>query len=146
MKILLRFSLLPTLAFALATPLRADDVVLEIGPETYLSSDSLTLCRVYATNRSGHAIDGRDVRFEAQAWENGVVVTRERGTFGGKIEAGQTVESRIGFVGVYRQFTVEPLAAGSGRGGGSRRSGKAKGASSGKKSAKPRASGPRKKR
>jgi len=143
MKTLPRIFLPGILAFALACPLRADDVVLAIGPETYLSSDSLTLCRVYATNRSGHAIDGRNVHFEAQAWENGVVVTRERGSFGGKIEAGQTVESRIGFVGAYRQFTVEPVEGGPSRGG-SRRSGKGK--SSGKKASRAKTSGSRKKR
>lgn len=122
-----------------------EDIVLTIGPETYLSSDSVTLCRVYARNTSGHAVDGKTVAFEAQAWENGEIISRERGRFGGKIEAGQTVESRIGFVGAYRQFSVEPVGAGSSRGGGSRRPGKGKGPSAAKKTSRAKASGRRKK-
>ncbi len=112
------------LAVCVSAILSADDVVLSIGPETYLSSDSVTLCRVYARNQSGHAIDGRGVRFEAQAWENGEIIAREHGQFGGKIEAGATVESRIGFVGVYREFTVTPDVGG--HSGGSLRAGTGK--------------------
>jgi hypothetical protein len=44
----------------------------------------------------------------------------EHGRFGGRIGPGETVESRIGFNGVFRQFTVEPAAGRSARGGSGR--------------------------
>jgi len=109
--------------FLAASALRADDVVLSIGPEFGFSSDQATLCRVAARNDTGHAIDGRAIAFEAHAWRDGVVVQTARGKFGGIIEPGQTVETRIGFNGVFGQFTVTTADAtsssrtGSGRGG-----------------------------
>ena len=112
----------------------ADDVVLSIGPDFSVSSDTVTLCRVFARNNSGHALDGRAIAFEAQAWENGVLVMRERGRFGGKIDAGAIAESRIGFTGVFREFTIVPDEAKAGqRGGKSGRSAKG-GAKTSKKS------------
>ena len=109
--------------FLAATSLRADDVVLTIEPEIGFSSDQATLCRVAARNYSGHAIDGRTVAFEAAAWRDGALVQSARGRFGGIIEPGQTVETRIGFDGVFARFTVTPADAktssrkGTGRGG-----------------------------
>lgn len=102
----------------------ADDVTLSIGPDFSVSSDTVSLCRVLARNDSGHSLDGRTIAFEAQAWENGVLVMREKGRFGGKIAAGEVVETRIGFNGVFRQFTVTPVAAKAASRGGSGRSGK----------------------
>lgn len=106
-----------------SAPSSADDVVLTIAPESGFSSDHVTLCRVTARNFTGHSIDGRSVAFEARAWENGVAVMTEHGKFGGRIGPGETVESRIGFNGVFQSFTVAPATAkgstrsGSGRGG-----------------------------
>jgi hypothetical protein len=99
---------------------RAEDVVLTIAPEFGFSSDHVTLCRVTARNESGHAVDGGGIAFEARAWEDGVPVMTEHGRFGGRIGPGETVESRIGFNGVFRQFTVEPAAGRSARGGSGR--------------------------
>lgn len=105
-----------------AAPSRADDVVLTIAPESGLSSDHVTLCRVTARNFTGHSIDGRTIAFEARAWENGVAVMTERGRFGGRVGPGETVESRIGFNGVFGEFTISaataksPARGGSGRG------------------------------
>ena len=99
---------------------RAEDVVLSIAPEIGISSDHVTLCRVTARNESGHSVDGRAIAFEARAWEDGVPVMTENGRFGGRIGPGETVESRIGFNGVFRQFTVEPAAGRSSRGGSGR--------------------------
>jgi hypothetical protein len=99
---------------------RAEDVVLTITPEFGFSSDHVTLCRVTARNRSGHAVDVRGIAFEARAWEDGVPVMTEQGRFGGRIGPGETVESRIGFNGVFRQFTVEPAAGKRPRGGSGR--------------------------
>ena len=118
-----------------ASALHADDVALSIEPEFGFSSDQATLCRVVGRNDSGHAIDGRSVAFEAQAWRDGVLVQSARGRFGGIIEPGQTVETRIGFNGVFGQFTVTADAKassrkGSGRGGkGGGKPAKKKGAS-----------------
>ena len=99
---------------------RADGVFLSIAPEIGISSDHVTLCRVTARNESGHAVDGRAIAFEARAWDDGVPVMTEHGRFGGRVGPGETVESRIGFNGVFRQFTVEPAAGRSSRGGSGR--------------------------
>jgi len=129
-------SLFLALAIALAAaPSRADDVVLTIAPEPGFSSDHVTLCRVTARNFTGHAIDGRSIAFEAQAWENGVAVMTEHGRFGGRIGPGETVESRIGFNGVFPFFTVAPAPAKGSSKGGSGRGGKGAGKAP-KKSAK----------
>ena len=120
-----------TLLFALAASVSAaasaDDVALRIEPELGFSSDQATLCRVTARNDSGHALDGRTIAFEARAWRNGVVVQTARGRFGGIVEAGATVESRIGFNGVFATFTI---AASADKSPG-RRAGSRKGAKSG---------------
>ena len=110
--------------FLAAGPLRADDVVLSIAPEVGISSDHVTLCRVTARNVAGHAVDGRAVAFEAQAWEDGVAIMTEHGRFGGRIGPGETVESRIGFNGVFREFTIAPVSAKSSSRGGSGRGAK----------------------
>jgi hypothetical protein len=119
-----RLTLLVLGIFLAAGPLRADDVVLSIAPEIGISSDHVTLCRVTARNVAGHAVDGRTVAFEAQAWEDGIAVMTERGRFGGRIGPGETVESRIGFSGVFREFTIAPVAAKSSSRGGSGRGAK----------------------
>jgi hypothetical protein len=112
------------LGIGFATAACADDVVLTIAPESGFSSDRVTLCRVTARNFTGHSIDGRSIAFEARAWENGVAVMTEHGRFGGRIAPGETVESRIGFNGVFQSFTVEPAAAKGSARGGSGRAGK----------------------
>jgi hypothetical protein len=114
-----RLTLLVLGIFLAAGPVGADDIVLSIAPEIGISSDHVTLCRVTARNLAGHAVDGRAIAFEAQAWEDGVAVMTERGRFGGRIGPGETVESRIGFSGVFRQFTIAPVAAKSSSRGGS---------------------------
>jgi len=123
------------LGIAFAAAATADDVVLTIAPEPGFSSDHVTLCRVTARNFTGHAIDGRSIAFEAQAWENGVAVMTEHGRFGGRIGPGETVESRIGFNGAFQAFTVAPAAPKGPARGGSGRAGKG-GGKSPKKSAK----------
>jgi hypothetical protein len=119
-----------------AAPARAEDVVLTIAPESGFSSDHVTLCRVTARNYAGHAVDGRAIAFEAKAWENGVAIMTERGRFGGRIGPGETVESRIGFNGVFQTFTIAPVAAKSSSRGGSGRAGKGGGKAPKKSSAK----------
>ena len=121
---MMRLTLLVLGIFLAAGPLRADDVVLSIAPEVGISSDHFTLCRVTARNVAGHAVDGRAVAFEAQAWEDGVAIMTEHGRFGGRIGPGETVESRIGFNGVFREFTIAPVAAKSSSRGGSGRGAK----------------------
>jgi hypothetical protein len=138
-----RLTLLILGIFLAGEPVRADDVVLSIAPEIGFSSDHVTLCRVTARNVAGHAMDGRAVAFEAQAWEDGVAVMTERGRFGGRIGPGETVESRIGFTGVFRQFTVMPVAAKSSSRGGS---GSRKGGSKAPKKTSAKASSKTKKR
>ena len=98
--------LLFALAALVSAAASADDVALRIEPELGFSSDQATLCRVTARNDSGHALDGRAIAFEAQAWRDGVVVQTARGRFGGILEPGGTAESRIGFNGVFSTFTI----------------------------------------
>ena len=106
--------------WSLAQDLR--DVTFHISPETGFSSDYVTICRVTATNYSGSSLEGRRVGFEALAFENGTVIERERGRFGGVLRNGETAETLIGFNGVFRTFEVLPAAVSSraGRGGASR--------------------------
>lgn len=123
-----------TFLFALAALVcaaaSADDVSLHIEPEIGFSSDQATLCRVTARNDSGHALDGRQIAFEAQAWRDGVAVQTARGRFGGIVESGATVESRIGFNGVFSSFTIAATASGKGRGSSGKRGGAPKGTKS----------------
>jgi len=122
----------------------ADDVTLRIEQELGFSSDQATLCRVIARNDSGHALDGRGIAFEAQAWRDGAVVQTARGRFGGILEPGATVESRIGFNGVFSTFTIAASASGrAGRGSGGKRASSGK-APSAKRSAAPKAAAARK--
>jgi len=102
----------------------ADDAILSIEPDPYVSSDHVTICRVVARNVSRRTLDGRSIGFEAQAWENGVQVMREKGRFAGAVGPGETAETQIGFNGVFTDVRVVPAAAkGSGRTG-ARRGGK----------------------
>lgn len=110
----------------------ADDAILSIEPDPYVSSDHVTICRVVARNESRRTLDGRSIGFEAQAWENGVLVMREKGRFAGAVGPGETAETRIGFNGVFTDVRVVP-AAGKRRGGGH---GKGSGRSRGKKASR----------
>ena len=116
-----------TVLFFAARATLAADVSLSIEPDPYVSSDRATICRVVARNGSPHTLDGRSIAFEAQAWENGAVVMREKGKFAGAIAAGDTAETRIGFNGVFTDVRIVPAAA---RGAGGT------GARGGRKSAK----------
>ena len=102
------------------------DVVFRIAPDTDRSSDFVTICRVTASNYTGASLDGGRLGFEALALENGSVVERERGRFGGIIRNGDTAETLIGFNGVFRSFDVasSPVSSRARSGGGSRRGGK----------------------
>ena len=131
--------------FLFAAISRAQDAVLSIEPDPYVSSDSVTICRVVARNPSPHTLDGRTIAFEAQAWENGALVARERGRFRGAVAPGQTAETRIGFDGVFQTLTVVPIAPKEvGRRGGSKRGGRSAGRGGKKrttKSSRPKKSG-----
>ncbi len=105
------------------------DVTLSIEPDPYVSSDVATICRVVARNDSDHTLDGRSIGFEAQAFENGVLVMREKGRFSGALAPGQTAETRIGFNGVFSDLRIVPV---DGKVGSSRRKGS--GGSRGRKS------------
>ena len=105
-------SLLPAILWAASGAAQEfPDVVLHIEAESGYSSDHVTLCVVRATNYSGHSISGASLGFEAVALEDGVVIERERGRFGGTIANGETAETLIGFNGVFRRFEVTAAPA-----------------------------------
>jgi hypothetical protein len=91
-----------------------DGVALSIRPEPGISSDTVTLCRVTATNSSGRSLDARRIVFEARALEGARAVTTARGRFGGILAAGESVETVIGFNGIFERFEVSLVGAGSG--------------------------------
>ena len=128
-----------SLALAAASPDTSDmpwqDLVLSIEKDRSVSSDTATLCRVRVVNRGGHTWKGQLVRFEAAAFEAGVIVARERGRFGLTLSPHDTLETVIAFQGLFDRFEVRPLFKG-GDGGGSkgRRSGRSTGAKKKKKS------------
>ena len=111
----------------LASGVGAQPVSLSIAEDATVSSDTATICRVTAVNHSGRTLDGAGIGFTAKAYEHGVAVAHARGRFGGVVADGGTVETLIGFTGVYRQFSVEPTTSGRSasprRGGGKGRSG-----------------------
>lgn len=110
----------------------AGDASLSIEPDPYVSSDHVTICRVVARNDSPHTLDGRSIGFEARAFENGVLVMREKGRFAGAVGPGETAETRIGFNGVFTDVRVVP-AEGKTAGGGRRRSSRGAGGKSRRK-------------
>ena len=117
--------LLCALPAAPGGPAGVPGVSFTIAPETYISSDSATLCRVVATNHSGRTLNAKTLVFEARAREHGRVVARERGRFGGLLENGATVETVIAFTGSFHDFEVGPAGAGdSGRSASRRRGSK----------------------
>jgi hypothetical protein len=101
-----------------------EGVTFTIRPDTAVSSDTATLCRVTATNHTGRTLDARKIRFEALAREHGHVAARERGRFGGPLESGATVETVIAFTGVFYEFEVGPARGGDSSRGSSRHGGK----------------------
>jgi hypothetical protein len=112
--------ILSLLMFFSSTAVFAGDAALSIEPDPYVSSDHVTICRVVARNGSSHTLDGRSIGFEAQAFENGVLVMREKGRFAGAISPGDTAETRIGFNGVFTDVRVESA---DGKASGTRRKG-----------------------
>ena len=110
----------------------SSDIVYRIAPDPSRSSDSVTICRVTASNYSGASLDGRTLGFEAVALENGDIVERERGRFAGIVRNGETAETLIGFNGAFRIFDVQGVAASARTKGGSGR--KASAGSKAKKS------------
>ena len=119
----------------------ADDAILSIEPDPYVSSDHVTICRVVARNDTRQTLDGRSIAFEAQAWENGVLVMREKGRFAGAVGPGETAETRIGFNGVFTDVRIVP-AEGKTKGGGRRKgSGRSRAGSSTKASSRKRRKG-----
>lgn len=112
-------------------PAEVPGVSFTIAPDTTISSDTATLCRVSATNHSGRTVDAKKLVFEARAREHGRVVARERGRFGGLLENGATVETVIAFTGSFRDFEVGPAGgAESGRSASRRRGSKRTGGGS----------------
>jgi len=106
------FPILSLLMFLSSAAAFAGDAALSIEPDPYVSSDHVTICRVVARNGSSHTIDGRSIGFEAQAFENGVLVMREKGRFAGAIAPGDSAETRIGFNGVFTDVRVESAEGG----------------------------------
>ena len=128
------FPLMVSMLSLACLPCAAQDVIFRISPETGVSSDRVTICRVTATNVSGFPLDGRQVGFEASAIEDGVVVERERGRFGGVLRNGETAETLIGFNGEYHGFEivgapVSDRGKGAGRGSKNAKKGSSAGAS-----------------
>ncbi len=103
------------------------DLVLTIEKDFSTSSDTVTLCRVRVANRGRHTWLGSRVQFEAIALEGGVAVARERGRFGLSLAPHDTLETVIGFRGLYDRFEVR-LVSKDGRGpeSKSRRGGRSK--------------------
>ncbi len=91
------------------------DLSFAIFRDPGVSSDTVTLCRVRVVNNGDHTWPGDRIRFEAQAMEGGTVVDRARGRFGLSLGPHQTLETLIGFAGVYEQFSVRPLVKDGGR-------------------------------
>jgi hypothetical protein len=129
-------TILAVLALFVSSAVRAGEAMISIEPDPYVSSDHVTICRVVARNESDHTLQGKEIAFEARAWENGVLVARERGRFAGAVPPGQTAETRIGFDGVFTTFTVEPVEAGASGGRSARKRGAPKGKSKKGSSAK----------
>ncbi len=103
------------LALAPAAELPWQDLSLSIFPDPGVSSDTATLCRVRVVNNGNLTWRGDRIRFEAEAIQDGVVVDRARGRFGLLLGPHETLETVIGFVGRYEQFSVRPLAKDAGR-------------------------------
>ncbi len=95
---------------ASAADLPWQDLVLSIEKDHSTSSDTATLCRVRVVNLGVHTWPGRSVRFEAMALDAGVVMARERGRFGLSISPHGTLETLIGFQGLYDRFEVRLLS------------------------------------
>ena len=104
------------------------DLVFTIEKDFSTSSDTVTLCRVRVVNRGRHTWSGSRVKFEAVALEGGVVVARERGRFGLSLAPHDTLETIIGFRGIYNRFEVRPVSKkdSAGSESKSRRSGRSK--------------------
>jgi hypothetical protein len=86
------------------------DLALSIEKDHSTSSDTATICRVRVVNRGAHTWPGRNVRFEAMALDGGVVMARERGRFGLSLSPHGTLETLIGFNGLYGRFEVRLLS------------------------------------
>jgi hypothetical protein len=114
-----------------------EGVTFTIRPDTTVSCDTATLCRVTATNHTGRTLDAGKIHFEALAREHGRVAARERGRFGGPLQSGATVETVIAFTGVFYDFEVGP-ARGRDSSRGSGRHGKKGGAGRSKRKGKRR--------
>jgi hypothetical protein len=79
---------------------------LTIYPDPGISSDVATICRVRVDNRGSRSWSGRRIRFEAEAWSQGVVVERARGRFGLTLAPHESLETLIGFSGRFAEFRV----------------------------------------
>jgi len=93
------------------TGLPWSELALSIERDHSTSSDHVTLCRVRVRNYGWRAWPGRSIRFEARAIQGGVVVERERGSFGLSLAPYGTLETLIGFTGRYDRFEVVPGAS-----------------------------------
>jgi hypothetical protein len=109
------------------------DLVFAIEKDFSTSSDAVTLCRVRVTNRGGHTWPGGRLRFEASALEGGVVMARERGRFGLSLGPRDTLETVIGFRGLYSRFEVRAVSKDPEDSKTSRRGGRAKKSKPGRK-------------
>jgi hypothetical protein len=104
-------SLLPLVLALWAAPqeLPWQDLSFSIEEDFSTSSDAVTLCRVRVANRGDRTWPGRRIRFEALAVEGGIVMARERGSFGLSLAPHDTLETVIAFPGRYRRFEIRPL-------------------------------------
>jgi len=98
--------------FSLASPessgLPWNELALSIERDHSTSSDHVTLCRVRVRNLGWRAWPGRSIRFEARAIQGGIVVERQRGSFGLSLPPFGTLETLVGFSGRYDRFEVAP--------------------------------------
>ena len=86
------------------------DLALTIVRDPGTSSDTVTLCRVRVLNNGGLTWPGRQIRFEAEAFDGGIVMERARGRFGLSLGPRESLETLIGFSGRYDRFSVRLLS------------------------------------
>jgi hypothetical protein len=95
-------------AASLSDSLPWSELSLSIEEDPGTSSDQVTLCRVRVENHGPHTWPGRNLHFEARAYDAGVLVEVARGHFGLSLPPRGSLETLIAFSGVYRRFEVVP--------------------------------------
>ena len=98
-----------------AEPVAWDELSLSIRRDPYVSSDTATLCRVRVENHGRRTWQGRDLRFEARAFAEGRMAARRLGRFGLTLGPHESLETVVGFVGLFDRFEVVAASGGRGR-------------------------------